>query len=166
MRAILILIVVSTKALIYFPAFALAGEWSSAAYCKTTGNIGYTYRADTRKNAEQLAYAACAYGVVKREGRTKKLAHACCTVIDATRTRCFGIATSSDSRKTAFVARQSTKEKTVRRAMRTCMRRGRFCSMVVLVCGGSYQGRAETHSAVGWGMSRAFPSSDLKMLKP
>lgn len=162
MRGVVGVFLVSLAAAVFSPASGFAGDWSAVSYCKTTGNLGYAYRANSRADAQQVAHAACAYGVVKREGRTKTMAHACCKPIDAADKRCFGIATSLDSRKTAFVARQSTKAKTVRRAMRTCMKRGRFCSMLVLVCGGSYQGRLETHSAVGWGISLAFPSTELR----
>lgn len=141
---------------------ANAGDWMAVSYCKTTGNIGYVYRSENETDARQVATAACQFGVVKREGKTKQLAQECCKIIETSNSRCYAVATSLDSRTQVFVARHKVKSQAVTQSMRDCMKVGRFCRMLVIACPGSYLGEKEAEASQGYGIGRALPTSELR----
>ena len=162
MRKHLLLKVLCIVSPTFIGSAAQAGEWSAVSYCKKTGNIGYVYRSQDEGSARKVANAACRFGVVKREGQTKKFAESCCDVVQVSNSECYTIATSIDSRKSVFVARHRDKTKAVTSSMQKCMKKGRFCRMLVIACPGSKRGGKEPDAAMGWGVSRAFPTSELR----
>lgn len=139
-----------------------AEDWAALAYCKKSGNIGYALRAKDKSSANHTAIASCRYAAVKREGLTKDAARACCKSIFSSNRQCYVGATSLDSKQNVFVARGNSKYQAVTVAMKKCMRKGRFCRLLVTVCGGTGTGNKETEASTLWGVGRVMPSSELR----
>lgn len=158
--AFAIVCLISIMSLSTLPTYA--GAWAAVSYCKTTGNIGYSYRGRDETTARNYATAACQLGVVEREGKSKDLARSCCQVIEATNSRCFVVSTSLDSRKSVFVARHKNKYKAVTQSMRACMKVGKFCKMLVIACAGDRRGQKEDEAGIGYGVGRTFPTGELR----